>query len=134
MLSSFSVSACSIALLILLSTVTNVAAQQSLRVTPATELERKLQSQSACSKCITWWIKNRDRSWINQLPRCPCRLASSNFWPCTVRADCSNYWSGNVKGISWNTDPAANSCIDFGYHPGAYACIRQSVSGSRPNQ
>jgi len=75
-----------------------------------------------CDRCEEWYDEN-DKGWIADLPLCPCSIKNGAL-RCTVRPSNSNLFTGKCNGYNWDTDKAANPCIDLGYHPGAWACIR----------
>lgn len=74
----------------------------------------------------------KDTSWIKQLPICPCTVIEGSL-PCTVRPTGSSH-TGSRNAVNWDTDKAANTCVDLGYHPGANACIRAAGPGNTGQQ
>lgn len=81
------------------------------------------EEECNCDKCVNWRIANKNRAWIDLLPKCPCSIVNGAR-TCTVRPSNSDYKTGICNGYDWDTDLAANPCVPAMTHPGAYACIR----------
>jgi len=88
---------------------------------PLSKVDPTGQSAVAAACCTVWANNNRDTSWTEDLPDCPCNLAlDSNRQPGYGRDP------GQLDPDTWGMPGDANQQ----YHPGARWCVRsQAIPG-----
>eukprot|EP00523_Entomoneis_sp_CCMP467_P023211 CAMPEP_0168830468 /NCGR_PEP_ID=MMETSP0727-20121128/1546_1 /TAXON_ID=265536 /ORGANISM="Amphiprora sp., Strain CCMP467" /LENGTH=1752 /DNA_ID=CAMNT_0008883699 /DNA_START=232 /DNA_END=5491 /DNA_ORIENTATION=- len=90
-----------------------------------------------CTLCSNWFSRNSDRSWMNDIPKCPCKVdqvqETTNyiFWETTHTF---LHVADPEDGVEWSNDDKCNPEVEFcTYHPGAYGCLRGKYTARDTN-
>jgi hypothetical protein len=89
---------------------------------PSSPFRKDSRNDCACEKCKSWVNDNRDVSWIDNLPLCPCTVqefSNGSFsW-----LGLSDKQKGQYHGIDWVTDMTCNPNWGCDQRPQAKGCI-----------